>query len=158
MAVVLCRRSRFNPLPFMTREQLQVREFMLRAGQECPLKPKIPSKEVRELRVKLIAEELIELALAYNVNLVIVAGGVHVKAGEETGCNLVEAYDATLDLEVVVRGNGVAMGVDPEPGWEEVHRSNMTKFIDGFRREDGKWVKGPSYSPANLGPILEAQK
>lgn len=37
-----------------------------------------------------------------------------------------------------------------EEVFDEIHRSNMTKFIDGHRREDGKWIKGPSYTPANL--------
>jgi len=70
---------------------------------------------------------------------------------------IVAAYDAVLDLEVVTTGTAVAMGVDTEPGWQEVHRSNMSKFIDGTKRADGKWVKGPSYSPANLKPIVDAQ-
>ena len=34
----------------------------------------------------------------------------------------------------------------------------MSKFIDGYKREDGKWVKGPSYSPAQLAPIVEDQR
>jgi hypothetical protein len=38
-----------------------------------------------------------------------------------------------------------------------VCRSNNSKITNGFRREDGKWQKGPNYSPANLAPILEEQ-
>ena len=70
---------------------------------------------------------------------------------------ITEAYDASLDLIVFSVGNGVAMGTDLQPGWDEVHASNMSKFIDGHRRADGKWMKGPSYRPARLAPIIEAQ-
>lgn len=97
------------------------------------------------------------MAEAFGVTLEIKHGGISVAPNGKI-LSITNAYDATLDLKVVVIGTGVAMGVDLEPGWEEVHRSNMSKFIDGYKREDGKWIKGPSYSPANLGPILEAQK
>lgn len=77
-----------------------------------------------------------------------------------------------------------ALGFSPcqfEAGFNEVHRSNMSKFwtLDelrhaclekspnvrcaGFQRfvvmnDSGKIIKSPSYSPANLGPILEGVK
>ena len=43
-----------------------------------------------------------------------------------------------------------------EPVFQEVHRSNVSK-VGGYKREDGKWVKPPTYSPACLAPILDAQ-
>lgn len=124
----------------MKTEQDQVREFMMKAGQECPEKPVIPSIEVRCLRGKLIQEELDELDAAFGKK------------------DIIEVSDAITDLLVVVLGTAVACGIDIQPCWNEVHRSNMTKFIDGHRREDGKWIKGPSYSPANLEPIIKAQQ
>jgi len=45
----------------MTRQE-QVKEFMVKAGQECPKRASVPPPEVRALRVRLIAEELAELA------------------------------------------------------------------------------------------------
>lgn len=145
----------------MTKEQKQVKEFMLKAGQECPDKPTMPSLEVRKLRVKLIAEELLELCAAYHIQLDIMQDGeIEVFWNGDTGDifnDLILAADATADLRVVVIGTDVAMGIDGEPCWNEVHRSNMSKFIDGHRREDGKWIKGPSYSPANLASIIEEQ-
>lgn len=123
----------------MKNEQQQVKDFMALAMQPCPERPQIPDMQTCLLRISLIQEELEELAEGF---------------AEE---NIVKAYDAILDLLVVVIGTGVSMGVDLEPGWQEVHRSNMTKFIDGYRRGDGKWMKGSSYSPANLQPIIEAQ-
>jgi YD repeat-containing protein len=146
----------------MKTEQNQVKEFMIKAGQECPAKPTAPPLKIRELRIRLIAEELLELVDAQNCILTITYDKLGRRVVEITAmshdCNIVESYDAILDLMVVTIGAGVAQGFDLQPGWDEVHRSNMSKFIDGHRREDGKWVKGPSYSPAQLGPIFDAQK
>ncbi len=72
--------------------------------------------------------------------------------------DLVEVADALTDIDYVNLGAAIAYGLDLEPFQKEVQRSNMSKFIDGHRREDGKWVKGPSYSEANLAPILEKQQ
>lgn len=122
----------------MTKEQQQVREFMLAAGQECPnTLVTYPRQDLMVFRQNLIQEELNELSLAYY--------------------NIVGIADALGDLLYVVIGTAVTYGIDLEPIFQEIHRSNMTKFIDGHRREDGKWIKGPSYSPANLEPILEQQ-
>ncbi len=60
------------------------------------------------------------------------------------------------DLLYVVYGTAVSCGIDMEPIFQEVHRSNMSK-IGGHKREDGKWVKPPTYSPADISPILTAQ-
>jgi predicted HAD superfamily Cof-like phosphohydrolase len=141
----------------MRTEQNQIKEFMIKTGQECPPRPKIPSREVIELRIKLIAEELLELCDAVGADLHIESGQVQVRVDPGFPVDLVGAYDALIDIAVVDVGAFNAFGFEIDPGWEEVHRSNMSKFIDGYRRADGKWVKGPSYSPANLQPLLEDQ-
>ncbi|HTL62931.1 MAG TPA: MazG nucleotide pyrophosphohydrolase domain-containing protein [Nitrospira sp.] len=61
------------------------------------------------------------------------------------------------DLLYVVYGTAVSYGIDMGPVFREVHRSNMSK-IGGYKREDGKWVKPPSYSPAAIAPILALQQ
>jgi predicted HAD superfamily Cof-like phosphohydrolase len=152
----------------LTWPEKQVREFMQKAGQETPDKPKMPELAVRLLRVKLIAEELLELAEAYGVQLEITDDSkgqgmpsINVRALEQrerpATLNLVEAYDAYIDLLVVVIGGAVAQGTKLQPGWLEVVKSNLSKFIDGHRREDGKWIRGPAYSPPDLKPIVDAQ-
>lgn len=122
----------------MTKEQMQVKEFMLKAGQECPAfaTADLPD-EIANLRKDLIEEELMEYA--------------------DDACTLESVADALGDLLYVVLGTAIAHGIDLEPIFQEIHRSNMTKFIDGYKREDGKWMKGPSYEAPNLGPILERQ-
>jgi len=60
------------------------------------------------------------------------------------------------DLLYVVYGTAVSCGIDMEPVFREVHRSNMSK-VGGHKRADGKWVRPATYSPARLEPILGAQ-
>lgn len=139
-----------------------VRDFMRTFSQETPDRPKMPSPEIHKLRVDLIREELEELSNA---------------------TSLKDYFDAILDLLYVVHGAAVSAGISPEQverGFAEVHRSNMSKLwtqsevnaMDDWERErvqikraglrfivrrpDGKVLKSPSYSPANLGPILKA--
>jgi len=65
------------------------------------------------------------------------------------------------DLLYVVYGTIGAYGLQDkmEKVFDEVHRSNMSKLgTDGkpLLREDGKVMKGPSYSPANIASVLNA--
>jgi predicted HAD superfamily Cof-like phosphohydrolase len=129
--------------------QEQVREFMIKAGQECPAKPTIPSLDTVILRKNLIDEEvndellaLLELLTKYKYKQ------------EEI---LIQLSDALTDSIVVILGTAIAFGIDLEPVWNEVHRSNMTKFIAGYKREDGKWMKGPSYERPRLKEIIDKQ-
>lgn len=133
-------------------EQQQVTEFMRAAGQDCPEYLTAPTAEVAHLRYSLIHEELNELYEAL---------GFPTKAGDKfhfvNEPDAVLTADAIADLLYVVLGTATAIGLDITPIFQEVHRSNMTKFIDGHRRADGKWIKGPSYEPANIQPILALQ-
>ncbi len=52
---------------------------------------------------------------------------------------------------------------DFDTAFAEVHRSNMSKFVDGkcLKRDDGKILKGPDFSPADMSfmvPGLEELK
>jgi|SRR5688572_8051413 len=92
-----------------------------------------------ELRVRLIAEELDEFADAVRRQ------------------DPVAMIDALCDLLYVVYGAGVALGVDLEPFFREVHRSNMAK-AGGDTREDGKQLKPEGWEPPQIAAILEQQK
>lgn len=124
----------------MTKEQQQVKEWMVLAKQTCPSSPHIfVSDKVKHLRLELISEEFKELVVAsFNHDITGIA-------------------DACADLMYVVLGTAVAYGIDLEEIFAEVHCSNMSKLKDGIVREDGKILKGPSYSPPNLEPILKKQ-
>lgn len=111
---------------------------MRRARQEVYTEPTCPSSTTALLRVKLIHEELGELIAAIQK--------VHRIPYE---C-LPEVADAIGDLLYVVYGTAVAFGLPAQKIFDEVHRSNMSKFDDGMLGPDGKWIKGPSYQPANM--------
>jgi predicted HAD superfamily Cof-like phosphohydrolase len=157
------------PILKMKTEQDQVHLFMVKAHQATPPSPALPPIEVRLGRLKWLAEELCELANAWGVEIELDnhENTTHHFSGAPLPPEeclypdpveaIIEAYDASLDLIVFAVGNGVAMGTQLQPGWDEVISSNDTKFIDGHLREDGKWMKGPSYRPANLRPIIVAQ-
>lgn len=130
--------------------QLEVRNWMRRARQETPNRPTIPTQRIAELRCKLIQEELDELKEALSIS--------ESQPFDEKKVNLVESYDALIDLMYVVIGSFVSMGFNFEPGWKEVCKSNNSKFAPGFYiRDDGKLIKSPLYTPANLKPIVDQQ-
>lgn len=120
--------------------QLKVADFMIAAGQEVKGQPGMVTPNVQKLRVKLHCEEAVdEFEDSY------------------TAADLTLIADSLADSLVVILGTACAYGIDITPVFNEVMDSNMTKFIDGHRREDGKWIKGPSYRPADIRPILVSQ-
>ena len=156
----------------MKQNQEEVKEFMVAADQDVPDSPSVPSFEMRRVRVMLLLEEVLEFAEAAGVSVMIdenerdSVGVVNVRHSKdffyvddgEDAVDLTEVADGLCDIEYVNQGAGVAFGIDLEPCWDEVHDSNMSKFIDGHKDpETGKWIKGPSYRPANLEPIIDAQ-
>lgn len=156
----------------MTKEQQQVREFheavhAATGGEPDPITPTMPSYPARVLRAKLILEEALETIIkGLGVNLNIGSSSLLTATSEckddlnwtelHPG-NLVEIADGAADLKYVICGMELKCGIDGDSVFQEVHESNMTKFIDGSRRGDGKWVKGPSYKPANVLRVIEAQ-
>ena len=100
--------------------------------------PTVVDGRTRELRVKLIQEEFDELKEAL--------------AAED----LSSIAKEMVDLLYVVYGTAVSYGIEMDPVFREVHRSNMSK-VGGYKREDGKWVKPATYSPACIEPILAEQ-
>jgi predicted HAD superfamily Cof-like phosphohydrolase len=122
----------------MTDEQRMVEEFHRRFDILVHSTPAAPDDATTDLRTRLIQEEFLELqeALAHR--------------------DLSAIAKELADLLYVVYGTAVSCGLDMEPVFQEVHRSNMSK-VGGHKRADGKWVKPPGYSPACIQPILAAQ-
>lgn len=104
----------------------KVAEFNTINGYPAPAAPGHPPAEVQVLRLRLMMEELGELATA-----------MHEK-------NLLEVADGLTDLLYVVVGTAVEYGLGPvlDRLFAEVHRSNMTKF------------KGEVFPPAGTDPAL----
>ncbi|RQP13269.1 MAG: hypothetical protein EAS51_00190, partial [Microbacteriaceae bacterium] len=94
-----------------------VREFHEAFGHPVAEAPTPGTKKLRELRVKLIAEELTELCDALGVELEIIRSAqdgewrVRVEAtAEDDAVDLVEAADALGDLDYVVSGANLVFG------------------------------------------------
>lgn len=145
----------------MKKEQNEIKEFMVKAGQGTPDKPTVSDSKTRILRVRLLLEEVFELAEASGVKVYFAdrkVDGGDFELESLGKPNLADMMDALADINYVNLGAGVAFGLDLEAAHDEVQRSNMTKFIDGHRDEGGKWIKGPSYTPADLKKVLELQE
>lgn len=123
---------------------------------------------LRELRVRLIADELVELAKALHVELYInfepwmedadLERAVQVNAVTGEHSDAVEAADALADLDYVVNGGALVFGFHLPSLTMEVHRSNMSKLgADGLpvKRADGKILKGPNYFKPNIAAVLD---
>lgn len=122
----------------MTDEQSMVEEFHKKFDILVQACPTAASEETKRLRIRLIQEEFDEL-----------------KESMAEG-NLAALAKEMADLLYVVYGTAVSYGIDMEPVFREVHRSNLSK-VGGYKREDGKWVKPPTYSPAKIEPLLAMQ-
>jgi predicted HAD superfamily Cof-like phosphohydrolase len=123
----------------MSDAQDMVEEFHRAFDIVVHLSPTVVDERTRELRIKLIQEEFEELREAL------------------TQGDLESISKEIADLLYVVYGTAVSYGIDMDPVFREVHRSNMSK-VGGYKREDGKWVKPATYSPACIEPILAEQR
>lgn len=123
----------------MVNEQRMVKQFHETFEIHDNKIPTLVDAKTAELRIKLIQEEFDELKEAI------------------ANDDLVKVADGLADILYVVYGAAVSYGIDMEPVFNEVHRSNMSK-VGGHKREDGKWVKPATYSKACLEPIIQKQQ
>lgn len=69
-----------------------------------------------------------------------------------------ETLDALVDILVVTIGAIHSMGADGEGAWQEVMRTNFAKIDPETgkvrKREDGKVLKPPGWTPPNLQNYL----
>lgn len=132
----------------------------------------IPEDRLR-LKIALIIEEVSELldatygkavgTLIRNAWATAVEQGLTDDA--EATRDLVEMFDAVLDIDVVVNGLAIETNMPVVEGLAEVHRGNMSKLgEDGLPiRSDGtdgyplnKILKGPNYVAPDLVTVLKA--
>ena len=123
----------------MNTHQENVKAFMLAFGQECPDTFE-PDSFPGPLRASLIVEEAQEFCDAVQIQ------------------DWPGVVDAICDLLYVTYGAAVALGIDVEPFFTEVHASNMSK-LDPIThqpnyRADGKVLKPPTYKPAEIKRLM----
>lgn len=112
--------------------------FELTIGSE-PMLPEDVS--IRDLRIDLLQEEFEEYLEA------------------EEKADIVGIADALADIIYIACGTAVAYGIPLDKVFEEVHRSNMAKLVDGkvIRRADGKVLKPEGWNPPNIAGILKSR-
>ena len=170
--------------------------LMKQFEQEVKESPEMPDAKTRLLRARLVFEEALEFVRACGCTVTLADATpvidnisvVHDPAGTP---DLTEYVDGCVDQLVVTYGALNAAGIQVEPAWDEVQRSNMSKawphcsvcdavlesntacdlvhpggdahdghwkiVLKVHKRDDGKFIKAPTYSPANLKRVIEDQ-
>jgi len=116
-----------------------VKDFQTAFGQRVGEKPELPDANERVLRTRLLSEEFEEYRNA------------------EYYSDIVEIADALADIIYIACGTAVSYGIPLDEIFNEVHRSNMAKLVDGkvIRREDGKIQKPEGWTPPDIKKILD---
>ena len=137
----------------------QVLAFHEAANQPIREQPGVPDDRAIRRRLRLVTEEFFELLRACGLTV-----GHHENEVLETinekdfHPDVVALADACGDLDYVVEGTRQEFGIDGEPIAVEIHRSNMAKFGPGsHKREDGKVLKPPGWTPPDIAGELRKQ-
>lgn len=134
----------------MSKKIKDVTEFRNAAKLTINTKPTNINMDAARLHFNLLAEELDEYWEAVNI-------AKHKDVNE----GLVEVLDALVDLRYVLEGAVLEFGLQDyfDEAWNEVHRSNMSKFVNGevLLDENGKVDKPETYSKPDLKSILNLE-
>lgn len=149
----------------VNRKHVMLREFHKKFGHTVNHLPTEISEIDRVLRAKLIFTEALELCRALGVHIYAPDGETLTLAEDadfdfeavlDQGIDWIEAADGIADLQYVVIGTEVSLGLDCDFVFDEVHRSNMSKGTE--KDEHGKTLKtNRDYSPPDVSGILKQQ-
>ena len=117
-----------------------VLDFHSAFGLNIGTHPQIPEDiNERTLRMDLLEEEYNEYLEA------------------EEKADIVGIADALGDMIYIICGTAASYGIPLQEVFEEIHRSNMAKLVDGkvIRRADGKVLKPEGWKPPNIEYILK---
>ena len=122
----------------MNKMQRQLIEFHDAMGHANNMSnPQAPLIVTPDLRIELIEEEVMKELIPA------------IRAGD-----MVHTIDGACDALYVIIGSMVAFGVDIEPFFDEVHRSNMAK-IGGPVSLSGKKLKPLGWQPPRIAEMLQ---
>lgn len=116
-----------------------VRDFHTAFGQRVGTEPWLPYGEERELRMRLMKEEMKEYEQAEHNN------------------DLTNLAVELADIIYIACGTAVSYGIPLDDVFNAIHQANMNKLVDGkvIRREDGKIKKPEGWEPADIAGILK---
>lgn len=155
--------------------QYAVEEFMQRCDQEVKKFPELPEEEVVTLRIRLMVEELLGKIAApveairdeddHRYTRLLIQNKSDELIASMIAGDLVGIADGLADVLYVVIGMAAAYGIDIQEVFDEVHRSNLSKTVWSEEEqryliekdEFGKAIKPPTYSPADIKPIIDRQ-
>lgn len=146
----------------------KIRKFHRAFNHPDPDKITVLSPELLNLRINLIIEEVKELVAEFGFELKteLVPRNFDYKSSDkilipslvnDNKLDIPNIAKELADILYVVYGMGSNMGLPMDKVYAEVHRSNMSKLgEDGnpILREDGKILKGPNYSLADIKSVL----
>lgn len=130
-----------------------VKEFHTLFGHKDPDEIVIPDSSVQNLRMQLILEEFRELCVEFGYRL----DATFTPVSPNNNLDIANIAKELADILYVVYGAAANFGIPMDEVFAEVHRSNLSKLgEDGkpIHREDGKILKGPNYSQANIEKVL----
>jgi predicted HAD superfamily Cof-like phosphohydrolase len=139
-----------------------VTDFHVAIGAPVHHTPHVPSDARVRLRLRLIAEEFLELLEAcldipdeeaWNEFAQVTLDAAKVFP---VRVDLPEAVDALADLDYVIEGTRLEFGVDGELVHVEVHAANMRK-LGGPVDEHGKQRKPDGWTPPDIRRVLLEQ-
>lgn len=112
-----------------------VRKFHWKFNIPIASKPMHLSTPRRDLRVRLLQEEMNELRAAVD------------------GGSVEDVADALADIVYIAIGTSLEYGIDLRTVWKEVHGSNMRK-TGGGKRADGKVLKPKGWKGPDIRSAL----
>ena len=120
----------------------EVKKFQTAVGQNVSEVPEFPDENERVLRRKLLREEVDEYF-----------------DGEDKD-DLENVAKELADIIYIVCGTAASYGIPLDRVFNEVHRSNMEKLVDGkvVRRDDGKILKPEGWAAPDIKSVLYGDK
>lgn len=106
--------------------------------------------DLLKLRQNLIKEEVSELNIEIDSLINELSSSGKIQA--ETKLKM---FKELADLQYVLSGMVVALGIPMQEVFRRVQASNMSKLVNGkpIKREDGKVLKGPNYRKPDLSDL-----
>lgn len=147
-----------------------VKKFKLGAGQSVPDTKVDPSRAEKITCVRLMIEEVLEMATALGVDIMIpeedgnppkyINGASNFIYDVVDGADLTEVLDAAVDIMwVAVTGPLVLCGISDKlsPALEAVDQNNLLKLANGHKcPETGKFIKPKNHPKVDLKSILDS--
>lgn len=108
------------------------------------------SVNLLKLRQRLINEEVSELNAEIDSLILELETQGHIAPQTK-----LKMFKELADVQYVVSGMAVSLGIPLEEVFRRVHESNMSKLVDGkpLKRADGKFLKGPNYKKPDLSDL-----